>query len=174
MPGQVLRRRMDDDVGARLEGALPERRGEGVVDRHESARSVGGFTNRRDVGDLEHRVGGRFDPHEPRGLAVRGDCGDDGVGVRDVDLADLAAFARGTVAGHDERGVVGVPGHDDGSPRSIQMHGVRHCRHARGMEECGQGSALELGDQLLGRVPRLVGPSRVKHGSVGRTNRVVS
>ena len=85
---------MDDDVGARLEGALPERRGKGVVYRHERAGGVGGFTDRRDVGDLEHRVRGRFDPDEPRGLAVRADRGDDGVGVRDVDLADLAAFAR--------------------------------------------------------------------------------
>ena len=64
---QVLRHRVRDDVGAELERPLEVRRHERVVDGEQRCR-VGLQTcgDRRDVDELQHRVGRRLDPHELR------------------------------------------------------------------------------------------------------------
>src|SRR5204862_365991 len=68
---QVLGRRMDDGVGTELEGPLEERGGERVVDHAPRVSLVGEGGHGRDVGDGEHRVGGRLDPDQTRLVAPR-------------------------------------------------------------------------------------------------------
>ena len=63
---QVLGRRVDDEVGPELQRPLEVRGGEGVVDDRDGAARAGQLRHRRDVGDLEERVGGALDPDEPR------------------------------------------------------------------------------------------------------------
>ena len=50
---EVLRRRVDDDVGAELERALEVRRGERVVDDYEGAGRVGGLGRLADVDHVQ-------------------------------------------------------------------------------------------------------------------------
>ena len=77
----VLGRRVDDDVGAERQRLLEVGRGEGVVDDEQRARVVGDGGERLDVGDVEHRVGRRLDPHQLR--LARADRGADRVDVGD-------------------------------------------------------------------------------------------
>ncbi len=112
--GQVLGDGVDDEVGAVLERALHEGRREGVVHAHQRADRVGGFDEGRQVGHLEHRVGGRLDPEHGR----PGERGHDRVGVVDVDERDVEAVPRGEVVGEAERHLVGVPGQDQ--PSSVR------------------------------------------------------
>ncbi len=51
-------------VGAEGERLLQVGRGEGVVDDEQRARVVGHRGQRRDVADVEQRVGGRLEPHQ--------------------------------------------------------------------------------------------------------------
>ena len=71
---EVLRRRVDDDVGAEVERLLQVRRRERVVDdeqRADGVRRVGGLA---DVDDVQQRVRRRLDPDEPDVVAeVRGE-----------------------------------------------------------------------------------------------------
>ena len=65
---EVLRRGVDDDVGAELERPLQVRRRERVVDDDDRAgfvRRVGGGV---DVDDVQQRVGRRLDPDQARAL----------------------------------------------------------------------------------------------------------
>ena len=65
VPAAVLRGGVDDDVGAEGQRLLEVRRGEGVVDDEQRAGLVGDRGERLDVADVEQRVGGRLDPHQP-------------------------------------------------------------------------------------------------------------
>ncbi len=60
LPVDMLRRRIDDAVGAELERALQQRRGEDVVDHQRGAARMGDLCHGGDVVDVERRVGGRF------------------------------------------------------------------------------------------------------------------
>ena len=70
-PGEVLGRRVHDDVGAEGRAALAQGSGEGVVDDDVRAGLVGGGGDRRDVGDLERRVGRRLEPDQGGVVARR-------------------------------------------------------------------------------------------------------
>ncbi len=70
MPGQVLGHGVKHDVGTQAEGLLHQGRGEGIVRDHDCANCVRGLSERADVGDAEHRVGGAFQPEQVRVLAV--------------------------------------------------------------------------------------------------------
>ena len=65
---EVLRRRVEDDVGAERERLLEIRRGEGVVDDEDRAGRVGGVRDRADVDEVEQRVRRGLDPDEARPL----------------------------------------------------------------------------------------------------------
>ena len=58
---QELGRAVQHDVGAERERLLHVGAGERVVDDHAHAVAVGDLAGRRDVGDAQHRVGGRLD-----------------------------------------------------------------------------------------------------------------
>ena len=71
---EVLRRRVDDEVGAERERLLQERGGEGVVDGEQRAGGVRGVGGAADVDDVEERVRRRLDPDELRVVVeVRGE-----------------------------------------------------------------------------------------------------
>ena len=56
MTSQILRRRVDDEVGAELQRALQVGRGERVVDGEDRACCMRGVGSGADVDDIEHRV----------------------------------------------------------------------------------------------------------------------
>ena len=65
---EVLRRRVDDDVGAEVERLLQVRRRERVVDDEDRADGVRRVGGRADVDDVEQRIRRRLDPDHPRAL----------------------------------------------------------------------------------------------------------
>ena len=66
---EVLRRRVEDDVGPELERPLEVRRGEGVVDDDEHARASGRAAEARlDVDDVQQRVRRGLEPDDARAL----------------------------------------------------------------------------------------------------------
>jgi hypothetical protein len=75
---------VQDEIGAKLQRALENRRCEGVVDQAESAVGVGNFCRRSDVADPEQRVGRRFDPDKPGAP-----------GRRALDFSDAGGFNKG-------------------------------------------------------------------------------
>ena len=72
VPAEVLRRRVDDDVGPELDRLLEVGRRERVIDGQLGPVLVGDLGDGRDVEDLQERVGRRFDPDE---LGLRRDEG---------------------------------------------------------------------------------------------------
>ncbi len=147
MPGEVLGRRVDDQVGAHGERPLPERGGEGVVDHDVGAGVVGRRRDGLDVGDLEGRVGGRLEPHQ--GGVVTGLH--DRVRVGDVDQPGRRPAAGLEVGQLHDGAVVGVPrcDHDRALPDQVE-HG-RDARQSRG--EGQAPAALERAQRLLERRP---------------------
>ena len=69
---QVLGGRVHDDVEAVFQRALHQRAGEGIVGHGDDAPCAADVGNRAQVGQFQHRVGGRFDPHHLRFRAQRG------------------------------------------------------------------------------------------------------
>jgi hypothetical protein len=63
MTAQVLRRTMDNEVGAELDRLLQIRRREGVIDGKDGGGFMGQCGDSGDVHDLQERVGRRLDPH---------------------------------------------------------------------------------------------------------------
>ena len=64
VPTDVLRGAVDDDVGAEPQRLLEHRRRKRVVDGDERTRVLGRRDDRRQIGDLEERVGRRFEPDQ--------------------------------------------------------------------------------------------------------------
>ena len=64
VPAEILRRRVDDRVGAELERLLQVRRGKGVVDDEQRADGVRCVSGLADVDDVQQRVRRRLDPDE--------------------------------------------------------------------------------------------------------------
>ena len=166
--GEVLRRGVHDEVDAVLERALQQGSGEGVVDDDVGAGLVRGGGDRRDVGDLEGRVGRRLEPDQ-RGV---GAGRDDGVGVGDVDELGLQPAAGLEVGELHDRAGVGVPGDDD---RAVGADEVEHRRHRRQAGGEGQAAAaLQRAEGVLERGPGRVAVAAVLHvaaGDVGRGHR---
>src|SRR5207302_8433303 len=69
---EVLRRGVDDEIGAQRERALEYRGRGGVVADAASAGPVGERGDRRDVGDAPQRIGRRLDPDDLGGRPERG------------------------------------------------------------------------------------------------------
>ena len=74
-----------DDIGAELERPLEGRGQERVVDDDLRTGCLGGRADRRHVGDVERRVGGRLHPHDTSAGDGRDHCGR----VGDVDKTHL-------------------------------------------------------------------------------------
>ncbi len=157
VPGEVLGRGVDDDVRAVVEGALQQRRGEGVVHRHQRARLVPRPGERREVGDVQQGVGRGLQPQQVRALQRRGDLHL----VGDVDPAGVHPSLRvGVGEGGDEPVVGRCRGDDDPADGHEREHrGDRG--HPGGVEQAV--AALELADRLLeGGPARVVDPRVVR------------
>jgi hypothetical protein len=72
LPVDVFCRRIDDAVGAELEGLLPNRAREYVVDHELGAGRAGDLGHRRDIDDLEGRIGRAFQEEHFRFRPHRG------------------------------------------------------------------------------------------------------
>ncbi len=58
--------RMNDDVGAMLDGPLQRRREKGVIHDDQCSSGMGGLADCREIGDAQQRVGWGLDPHQRR------------------------------------------------------------------------------------------------------------
>ena len=166
VPGEVLRHRVHDDVGAELERPLQQRRRERVVHRQQRAAARGPPRPARQVGDLEQRVRRRLEP-EQVGAVQRGG---DGVGV-----GDRRPAARSRPAGRQLgrraaavpctacRGTTTTPpaGRAPAPPRPRPSR--RRTRRAR--------AALEVADRVLERASRSGCPSGRSRGRRARARR---
>ena len=164
MAGEVLRRRVEDDVRAEVQRPLEDRRRERVVDDDERPRAVPEPLARAtprgalDVDDLEQRVRRRLEPDEPRPLGERlphrlGIGGEVRVARDDaVRAADALEVA--------ERAAVDVVADDDLGLRPGQL-GDRRGGGRAGGERDPLAATLERGDGALEPVARRVLRARV-------------
>ena len=167
MAAEILRRRVDDDVGAELERALEEGRGERVVDDEDRARCVRRVRSRADVDHVQHGIRRRLDPDEARALVeVLAEIREVGRGqvVEDVALG-LVHLRR-----HPVHAAVDVRDQNGTVARIDQVHDRRHGAEAgrerdavlRRLQGCETGlerSARRVRD--AGVVVALVFPDRV-------------
>jgi hypothetical protein len=155
VPPEVLRGGVHDGVGAVLERALVDRRGEGVVDRDD--RVAPASDDRGDVDDVEQRVGRRLDPDQARvGAHSSGHRVDVGLVDHRVaqapareDLVDEAVGAAIEVGGNDDV----VAGRAHGGDQRVGGG------HARG--EGRRVAALQIAQRALEGAARGVGAARV-------------
>ena len=155
---EVLRRRVDDDVGAEGEWLLEIRRGERVVDDDQGTVLVGHGGDGLDVDAAEQRVGRRLQPHE-RGVGRPG-CRQ-GVDVGEVDGAPGEAERAPHVGDQPVGAAVRVVAEEDppaGNGEAAQ-HRVLRCQSA------GEGESvvglLERSHALFERRARRVARARV-------------
>ena len=163
VPGEELRDRVNHHVGTHGQRLLDQRSGKGVVADSGGANSVGGLEETRQVGDLEHRVGGGLRPQDVGSRQRR----DNRRRVTDVDAPQdrLPGLLEGL---QEQSGAcVGVRGNHDDRPVRCQGKGCRDGRHAGGEDQ--GGSALERAQGLLERGPRGIATA----GVVDRTVRHV-
>ena len=148
MPAQRLGAAHHRDVRAEREALLAQRRGEGVVHRHQRARGVRGGRDRRDVAHVELRVRRRLDPHEPRTFDRRADLL--GVGGDELHLDAVQALLR-----HEPHAGIAVVHRHELVARLADRHqhgGQR--RHAGSEHE--RRAALERAQRAFQRRPRRV------------------
>ena len=121
---EVLGRRVDDDVGAELERLLQVRRGEGVVDHDHRAGCVRRLGHGPDVDDVQHRVGRRLEPEDPRALVhVPGRVRVQLLGRHPLELVALRLV---DLREHPVDAAVDVVDGDDAIARGDQMHDRGH------------------------------------------------
>ena len=158
--GQVLRRRVEDDVRAEPERLLQRRRRERVVDddqRPIPPRLGGPFTDRAgrggDVDESEMRVRGRFEPDEPRPL---GQCLPEDVRPTvEVDVSGVHARRAVDPLEVAERAAVDVVADDDLFAARRQLGDGRGRRRAA-RERDPVPATLERGDRSLEPLARRV------------------
>jgi hypothetical protein len=132
MPAQVLGGRVHHHVGAMRDRVLQRRRGEGVVAGQQRALRVRQLRQRRQVGDAQLRVRGRFRPQQ---LRRRRDRGAHRGEVAELHPAQLhAALGKEFLAKHAQAGVaVGRDQHFGAGRHRLQQR--VHRRHAGGKGE---------------------------------------
>ena len=163
MPGEVLRRALPGEVGAEIERALQERRGERVVAAEQRASGVRSRRGLGDVGDRERRVGRRLDDREVGALAGAAEA----LAVAQVVAAHLDAEAPEHLRGEQLDLVVAARRDDD--RLALPEHGqaeARPGRHAAGEERrlgVLEGAEQRLGLGGDGRVPAAVGGVAAGH-----------
>ncbi len=162
---EVLRSGVHDEVGPEVEWPLQQGRGERVVHDDVRARVVRGRPDRRDVGDLECRVGRGLQPDQGR----VGAGGHHGVGVGDVDQVRAQPFPGLEVGELHDRAVVGVPGGHHHAVASDQVEHRRHRRQTGGEREAAP--ALEGTERLLERLPGRVAVPAVLQLTAGDVRR---
>ena len=154
---EVLRRRVEDDVGAEIERALEVRGRERVVDDQQGAGRLRGAATARDVDEVEQRVRRRLDPDEPRvadeRARVRRELG--GCRVREAVALRLVHLRE-----HPVRAAVDVVDADDAVAGVEQVHDRRR-RADPGGERVAVRGVLERREALLERRAGRVRAARV-------------
>src|SRR5262245_1947969 len=181
---EVLRRRVQDDVGAERERLLQVRRGERIVGDDHRADGVRRLGGGADVDDVQHRVRRRLEPDNARALVeVRGEVLVDLLGLHPLELValrpvDLREHAVDTAVdvGHGDDAVAGLEqvhqrggraeaGREgDAVLRSLERGEADLQRGARGVRDPGVVVALVLADGLLDERRRLVDRDRDRPG----------
>jgi hypothetical protein len=154
----VLGGRIDDDVGPKPQGLLEDRRGEHVGDDDAGTRRVGKVGDRREVDDLERRIGGRFQEHRGgRARQRRAPL----VEIGTVDELGRDAIARQQV-GHDvvARAEQGAGGDDAVAGLERREKGGEDGGHAAGGAAAELGP-LDEGEAAFERTQRRIGVARV-------------
>ena len=130
LPVDMLRRRIDDNVGAELEGLLQERRREDIVDDEPRARLMREIGDGFEVVDLEAGIGRRL---EEKGLGL---LADGLLPLREVGAVDerrLDAEARQQILDDVETGAEKRPRRDDViAGLDLRKHGGGDGGHAGG------------------------------------------
>ena len=129
MAGEIFRHAVHHDVRAQLEGLLEVGRGESVVDDHERAAGVRQLADGGNVVHQQARIGGRFDPDQPRFLV-------DG------------RFDRFQVAGVD------LPDHHADGLIDLVQNAVRAAVDVERDDDFVAGPQIRLENGVLGRQPR--------------------
>jgi len=163
VPVDILRRRVDDDVGAMLDRPLKRRRQEGIVDGDHGAGGPSCGGNSSEVGDTQERVGRRLDPQQRR---LARDCGAEGRGVGKIATIELErAFGRergeqspaaAIAIVRDEQAVAGL---------QDRVQHNRDCRHSRRRHNRAR-AAFEIGKRIAELVTRRVATARVIVGAL--------
>ncbi len=155
---QPLGRRMQHQIGARLERPAEARRGEGVVDEHRQAVRVRDLGDLRDVQDLEAGIADRLAEHEAR---LGPDRGRESQRIARVDEARLDPEARQGQLQEVGRAAIERLGRDDVAARPHQGHDRQMQRRltARGRDRADP--ALERRDPLLEHRGRRVRDPRI-------------
>ena len=164
----VFGRRMNHEIRTELKRALQDRRAEHVVDRKQRACLIRDRGERRDVGDLGHRVRRCLEEEKPRvrphgaapflGLRRRNECGLDAEPAEDV-VEELDRRAEHRVRADD---VIAA----------FQVHerGGEDCRHARGGGDA-RLRAFERREAILEHRHGGIGVARVHHPFFAREAR---
>ncbi len=160
VPADVLGQRLDDQVGAELEGPAQDGRSERVVDDEQGPVAVGQAGQDRQVGDDDRRVRDRLDV-EDAGRPGR-QRGVDGGRIRRVDEGDVDAEPPEALGQERPRRAVDRPGgdHPVAGLEDRQEGGVDR-GHPRREDRAGLG-ALELRHRRRERVAGRVGEPRVR------------
>jgi hypothetical protein len=147
VPAEEFGRAVHGDVRAEGDRLLQQRGGEGVIDRDQRAPSPCCRAQGRQVGDVEQRVGGRFQPHQIR--AAGRSCGGGGVG--DVDQVDVPASVLLAVCQQGVNTGIAIRRCHHPGARGQQVQDRRRRAHSR--TERNSFAALQFADHLLKRLP---------------------
>ncbi len=148
---------MDDEVGAKLQRLLQDRRQEGVVGDHQGARRLGPRRHLLQVGDPQERIARRFDQHDFRrlgkGLVALGRIGQ--IGEFHPEMPEIGPFPQQSVGA-----AVAIMGgqHQIAGPevRQGQIEG----RQAGGGDD-GVMPALQIGNDLAQAVTGRIAASGI-------------
>ena len=168
VPGEVLGRALPREVGAEVERALQERRGERVVAAQQRTARMRGRRVLGDVGDGERRVGGCLDDRERRSLAGSAKA----LGIAQVIAAHVDSEAREHLGAQqldlvvaarrdDERLALSQHAEADARPGG---HAAREDRRVSVLE----GAQQRLGLGGHGRMATAVGRVPAGHALEGR------
>jgi hypothetical protein len=154
---EVLRRRVDDGVGAEVERVLEVRRRERVVDDEDGTDRVRRVGCRADVDDVQQRVRRGFDP-DHAGPLVQPRRQIRELGRRHV--VEEVALRLVDLRGHPVDAPVDVRDEDDALSRVDEVHQGRRRAEARGEGGAVLG-VLQRRERRLQRRPRRVRDARV-------------
>ena len=165
MAVEIFRRRMKNHIGAELDGAREDRRGDRRIDRQAGA---GGMREPRGGGDVDHfpsRVAGRFDPHQ--GGLGGADRLFQGVGPCGVEERQIDAPGGGVLAQAEQHSVIHDARRDDA--RAGRQGGEQGVGGGEaGSEQQSRLGAFEAGQQRFRRSDRRIVAAAIYIGRVDK------
>ena len=156
MAVEELRRRVQHDVGAQLDGLLEVRRHEGVVDHDFAAALVRDLADGGDVGEAHQRIRRRLDVNVARVLA---DGALDVARIGRVHIGELQAEVRHDLVEEPRHAAVKIVGGDDVVARLHQLAERADRGHSAG--EYRRGNAAFQRSEILLQ-PRARGIARAR------------